>query len=290
MMKRFEIFFIMVMVFAACDTTGVKKEEGGNKPASDLINGNKQGGESDNSFENNGEVKDEVTLSNGLNIKWYKHGEGAKLADYDMVRIDYKVRLKNGEVIDGNHLLNKPNMLFMIGFGMQTPGWDIALKELKVGDEAEIFIPSKLARGEKEVKGLFPANSDNILKIKIIEKASPTREVDGNRVWVFEENEKNKMKFDEGKQIEFHTMAFTPSNALYINTFRDNNPFKMKLEDYGLVPGLKKSLINAKKADRMYVYVPSEEAYGNKGYLDLVKPNEPILYNILVMDVALDAQ
>jgi FKBP-type peptidyl-prolyl cis-trans isomerase len=48
---------------------------------------------------------------------------------------------------------------------------------------------------------------------------------------------------------------------------------------------LKKALTNAKKSDRLYIYVPSEQAYGNKGYLDIVQPNEPLFYNVLVMDV-----
>jgi FKBP-type peptidyl-prolyl cis-trans isomerase len=51
------------------------------------------------------------------------------------------------------------------------------------------------------------------------------------------------------------------------------------------VPGLKKALINCKKFDRLFIVVPPEEAYGSKGYLDLVKPNETVFYNVLVVDV-----
>jgi FKBP-type peptidyl-prolyl cis-trans isomerase len=232
------------------------------------------------------EVIEELKLADGLTIKWFKKGSGPVLRTGELVRIDYTVKLKNGEIIDGNHLNNKPAVPFAPGFGMQTKGWDMAFEKLRVGDQVEVFIPSKLARGEKEVPGLFPANSDNILNVRIVERMKPTREKDGNKVWIFEENDKNKELFSEGKEIEFHAMAFTPSSSLYLNTFRDNKPFTMKLEDYGLVPGLKKSLINAKKADRMFVYVPSSEAYGSKGYLDLVKPNEPILYNIMIMNVS----
>jgi FKBP-type peptidyl-prolyl cis-trans isomerase len=72
---------------------------------------------------------------------------------------------------------------------------------------------------------------------------------------------------------------------MYVNTFRTNQPFTFKLSDHGLVPGLRKALINAKKSDRLYILVPPSEAYGAAGYLDFVKPDEPIFYNILVMDV-----
>ncbi|HIP32303.1 MAG TPA: hypothetical protein EYG86_06045 [Crocinitomicaceae bacterium] len=228
---------------------------------------------------------DKEELDNGIIIKWIKHGKGEVIAKGDMIKIDYKVFLKDNKVVDGNHLLNKSSIPFMVGFQMQTKGWDIALQKLKVGDYAEIYIPSDLARGEKGIKGLIPPNSDNILKIRIIEKTKPTREVDGNKVWVFEENSKNELAFNENEEILFHTMVSTPTNSLYVNTYRSGEPFKLRLNDSGTVPGLKKALINAKKSDRMFVLVPSAEAYGGKGYLDVVRPNEDLFYNLLVMDV-----
>ncbi len=236
-------------------------------------------------LESNPEVSDTLKMENGIIIRWFDRGEGDKLATGDVVNIDYKVTLDDGELVDGNKLNGKTSVPFVVGFGMQTEGWDIALKELKVGDFAEIFIPSKLARGEKGIPGLIPPNSNNTLKIRVIDQQKPTREIDGNRVYLFEESQKSTEKFDEGKTIEFHCMVSSESNPFYINTFRSNEPFKLNLEDYGVVPGLKKALINAKKADRMFIIVPAEEAYKNKGYQDLVKPNEDLFYNVLVMDV-----
>jgi hypothetical protein len=48
------------------------------------------------------------------------------------------------------------------------------------------------------------------------------------------------------------------------------------MTDNGIIPGLKKALINAKKGDRMLVVVPSSEAYGAKGSEGFVKPYEGI--------------
>ncbi len=273
----------LTLFTVSCDTSGVKKEkiETAEKP------------EKEQSYERSDldqehAVADEKKMDNGIVIRWFEHGSGDKIKDGELVEIDYKVLLKDRTVVDGNHLLKMESMPFMVGFNMQTKGWDIALRELKVGDFAEIIIPSDLARGSKGIEGLIPPNADNILKIKILKRKTPTRSVDGNKVWVFEENLNNKMKFDEGKEIEFHCMTSTPTKAFYVNTYRLNEPFKMRLEDSGLVPGLKKALINAKKSDRMFVLVPASEAYGNKGYLDIVKPNEDLFYNILVMDVRKD--
>jgi FKBP-type peptidyl-prolyl cis-trans isomerase len=228
---------------------------------------------------------DSLVLENGLKIHWIKRGEGDSIRSGDCIDIDYKVFLTNKKLIEGNHLLNKESFPFVVGFGMQTEGWDIALQNMKAGDEVEIFIPSDLARGEKGIEGIIPPNADNIVYIHALKNRKPTRTIDGTKVFVFEENKENKVKFNKENTIVFHAMISSPSNPLYFNSFRSNKPYSTKMKDAGLIPGLKKALNNAKKADRMYVIIPSEDAYGTQGYLDLVKSNEPLLFNIFVMDV-----
>lgn len=283
-MRKVSVAIIcLAFLVSACDTSGVKKEKVEKKAADE-----KDPKVERSDLDKEHAVADEKKMDNGIVIRWFEHGSGEKIKDGELIEIDYKVLLKDRTVVDGNHLLKMESMPFMVGFNMQTKGWDIALRELKVGDFAEIIIPSDLARGRKGIEGLIPPNADNILKIKILKRKTPTRVVDGNKVWVFEENVNNKLKFDEGREIEFHCMTSTPNKAFYVNTYRMNEPFKLRLEDSGVVPGLKKALINAKKSDRMFVLVPASEAYGAKGYLDIVQPNEDLFYNILVMDVRKD--
>jgi FKBP-type peptidyl-prolyl cis-trans isomerase len=224
-------------------------------------------------------------LPDGIQINWFQKGKGKCLEDGDLAMIDFKVKLNNGKVVDGNHLLHKKSMPFLVGFGLQTKGWDLALKELQVGDFARIHLPSELARGNKGIKGWIPPNAENDIYIRILSEAKPTRVVGGTKVWILEENKRNKLKFNANTQIIFHGIASSPSKAMYANTFRTNNPITFKYGDYGLVPGLVKALENSKKSDRMFVLVPANEAYGAAGYLDCVKPDEAVFYNIFVMDV-----
>jgi len=224
-------------------------------------------------------------LENGLTIYWFKKGAGDPLKEGDMVNIEYEVKLKDGKIVDGNKLANKKKLPFLIGFNLQTPGWDIAFKELRVGDKVKVLIPSKLARGDKGIEGLIPPNADNWLYVNILEKNKPTRSAGGTRVWLLEENKDNKLTFNDKNAVIFHAIASTPSVTEFVNTFRLDKPFIYRMSDHGLVPGLKKALMNAKKFDRLFVVVPPEEAYGKEGYLDIVKPNESIFYNVLVMDV-----
>ncbi len=225
---------------------------------------------------------DSLTMKNGLKIHWLSHGTGDSLVLGDCIDIAYKVFLEDGKLIEGNHKLNKASVPFVVGFGMQTKGWDLALNKLKVGDEVEVFVPSKLARGEKGIEGMIPPNSNNILYIKVLNKRKPTREIDGNKVYVFEENPANKVKFNRENNIAFYTITSSESTPFYFNSFREGRPFSMKMKDAGVVPGLKKSLNNAKKADRMFVVVPPSQAYGSEGYMDFVGPNEHLLFNIYV--------
>lgn len=267
---------ILIVIFSACNTSSVKDAA----PKENAKKDSKM-----NILDQKHKVIAKKKLSDGLTIEWYEQGKGETLNDGDLVSIDYKVKLKDGTIVDGNHLLKKESLPFLIGYGLQTKGWDIALKEMKVGDFGRVLIPSHLARGEKGIEGLIPSNADNLLFIRILSKISPDKVVDGTKIWLLEENKDNKLKFSDKTQIIFHGMASSPTSSNYVNTFRTNQPFTFKLSDHGLVPGLKKALINAKKSDRLFVVVPAVEAYGNAGYLDLVKPNESIFYNILVMDV-----
>jgi FKBP-type peptidyl-prolyl cis-trans isomerase len=230
------------------------------------------------------------TFENGIAISWMQKGKGAPIKKGDVINIDFKVTLEDGKVVDGNHLWKKESFPFVVGFKMQTEGWDLALQHLKVGDFARIKIPGNLGRkegikmeGKKE--WYLPPNAVNYLSIHVLEKMKPTRSVDGVRVYVFEENKKNKEKFNENNAIIFHSMISSESNPYYYNSYRLNSPYTLYMTDKGIIPGLKKALINAKKADRMYVIVPSLEAYGEKGSEGFVKPNEDLLYNLFVMDV-----
>lgn len=272
-------WFFLVLIFPimqGCDLNGTSKKNETKVPTLK---------KSSNTLNTNRRVVLEEKLDNGERIEWFERGQGAVLKEGDLAMIDYRVELPDGSVVDGNHLLKMKAFPYLIGFQMQL-GWDAALTKLRVGDFAKISIPSRLARGEKGVDGLIPKNADNYLIIRVMKIKTPTSTTaEGVKIWLLEENKKNKMRFNAGKTMTIHSMVSSPSNPLYYNSYRENKPFVFRFEDNGIVPGLKKALTNAKKADRLYIYIPSSEAYGSQGFLDIVKPNEPLFYNLLVLDV-----
>ncbi len=232
-----------------------------------------------------GKILTAVEDKTGIEIKWFKQGNGATLEEGEVVKINYDVRLIDGTLVDGNELLNRDWLPFLVGYGMQTKGWDIAFKKLKVGDFVEIVLPSEMARGKDGVKGLIPPNAVNIIHLKVLGKISPTRVIDGTKVWLLEENQSNKLRATVENTVEFHYMVGTQSNPKYDISYRRDQPYALKFSDFGIVKGLKKALISAKRADKIWILVPSSEAYGDKGLVDLVKPGESLFYDIFVTDV-----
>ncbi len=287
-MIKLTFVLLLLLAVTSCDTQGVKKTGKSDVPVNSKTPAKGNAVVKDtNSIDLDAKYKvvDDMKLSNGIKIKWFKHGQGDVVKDGDMVDIDYKVYLENGEMIDGNSLRKLPSFPYMVGFQMQ-PGWDFALRELRIGDHVEIFIPYQLSRGEKAIEGLMPEKSNNILKIHVIGLHKPDKELEGGtRIWMMKENKNNKELFGPGKRVYFHCYISSPSNPMYYDTQVENNPFNYGYDEPGLVPGLRKALINAKKADLMLVHVPAAEAYGNKGYLDVVKANEDLFYRVFVMEV-----
>jgi FKBP-type peptidyl-prolyl cis-trans isomerase len=229
---------------------------------------------------------DVLTLDNGLKITWYKKGKGELLKKGDVVNIDYRNKLEDGTTYDGNHLIKKKYIPFLVGWNQQTPGWDIALKKLRVGDDVDVFMPSELARGEKGIEGLVPPNANNILSLRILSKPNPAKEVDGIKIWLADElkNPGDSIEFKDKVLIDY--WASSESTPRYDNSYQRREPFELVMGDGNIVPGLYKALHFAREGDKLMILIPSREAYGKKGLTDIIKPNEDIFYDIIVRDVS----
>lgn len=283
-MKQIILFAGLIVVIAACSTQGVKDEKEPqetatkDKPAEPMT--------AEKLLEPKKTIVEKKEFPNGLRIQWFEHGDGEMIQDGEVYEINYKVKLVNGEVVDGNHLLKREMIPYLVGFGMQPKGWDMAMKEMRVGDFAEVYLPANLARGEKGVPGVIPPNAPNIIFIRIGKKIPPTRTVDGVRVWCLEEKkEDNELFITDKSSVALHYFVGSKSNPQYDNSYKRNAPFRFNMEDHGLIPGLKKALINAKLYDKLWIVVPAAQAYGTKGYQDLVKPNESMFYDVFVNEV-----
>lgn len=236
------------------------------------------------SFEK-GKIEHTKSLDNGVFIKWFKKSNGEKIKKGEMVLIEYRLALPDGKIIDGNNRVDYPFIPFVVGYNMQTPGWDIGLQQLAVGDFAKIEIPAALAMGEKGIKGVVPANSSNWLFVKVLARVTPGVNENGIVSWKWKDGEDQKNIDNSEKEISFHAIVSTESKSSVMNSYKSNFPLRYVPGQNTIVPGLKKLLKNAKKGERYIVILNSEKAYGSRGYTDLIKPNEKVLYNIEITEV-----
>lgn len=223
-----------------------------------------------------------IEYDNGVIITWKSKGKGESISKNDLVDIDYMVSLEDGGVYDGNHLIKKNAIPFMVGWNMQTEGWDFAFQKLTEGDDVEIFLPAKLARGEKGIPGLVPPNSNNIISARILGVKQPTIEVDGIRVWKVESGKNAKDTIGYGDIVRFHYMVSSESKPRYDNSYQRREEFEYVMGEDNVIPGLYKALHYGRKGDKLMIHIPASEAFGTKGLKGLVKPNEDIFYDVLI--------
>jgi FKBP-type peptidyl-prolyl cis-trans isomerase len=271
------------MMFYSCVDNSVEKDI---KQPNNKTESKKQLLPSEKLIEPLATIEDKKTFPNGIKIQWFKKGKGPRVEDGEVYEINFKVKLTSGETIDGNYKLQRKSFPFLVGYGMQTTGFDIALKELNEGDFAEIFIPGNLARGERGIPGIVPPNAPNIVHIRIGKKVKPIKTVEGVKVWRLEHNAEVKdATVTENSNVAINYFVGTKTNPRYDNSYQRNTPFAFGMKDVSLLPGLKKAMLGMNMFDKLFILVPANQAYGSKGYLDLVKPNESIFFDVFVMDV-----
>ncbi|MCK9196926.1 MAG: FKBP-type peptidyl-prolyl cis-trans isomerase [Syntrophales bacterium] len=113
----------------------------------------------------NKKKKDVVTLPSGLQYKILKKGDGKKPIDTDTVECQYRGALVNGTEFDSSSRAGKPLKTKVTGV---IPGWTEALKLMTVGSKWQLFIPSKLAYGERGAGNLIGPNATLIFDLELV--------------------------------------------------------------------------------------------------------------------------
>ena len=230
---------------------------------------------------------DSATQSTGLKIKWAYKGKGETIEIGDVILINYVVTLPNGKLVDGSSKITKSDLPFIVGYNLQTKGWDDALLAMKVGDVATIVIPAELGRSDRSLGEVLPANADNLLQIHVVKKIKPSIIENGSKIWRWslKKNEKSDLSFRPGKTIKFHLLANSSKEVGVINTFAKNMLISNKFEDEIYPSSLKKALTNAKKGQGVFMLLSPSDVSQIKGLERKIDPAQPLFYNIQIVDV-----
>lgn len=106
------------------------------------------------------------TLSSGLQYIELAPGKGNSPKAGDSVTVNYRGTLIDGKEFDSSYSRNESSTFPLEGL---IPAWQEALVLMKPGAKWKIFVPAKLAYGEKGVGNVIEPNSTLIFEIELVD-------------------------------------------------------------------------------------------------------------------------
>lgn len=106
-----------------------------------------------------------VSLPSGLQYKIITSANGPKPTKSDTVTVEYSGRLIDGQVFDSTEKAGKPATFQLM---QVIPGWTEALQLMPVGSTWELYVPSNLAYGVRNVGGLIGPNETLIFSVHLL--------------------------------------------------------------------------------------------------------------------------
>src|SRR5437867_5929115 len=113
----------------------------------------------------NGKKEGVKSTASGLQYKVLKSGNGASPKKTNTVKVHYHGTLIDGKVFDSSVQRGEPVTFPVEGV---IPGWVEALQLMKVGDKWQLFIPSKLAYGERAPDPVIGPNATLVFEVELL--------------------------------------------------------------------------------------------------------------------------
>ena len=113
----------------------------------------------------NGAKEGVTTTASGLQYKVITQGEGLKPKAEDTVKVHYKGTLIDGTEFDSSYARNEPAVFPL---NQVIPGWTEAVQLMNVGSKIQLFLPPKLAYGDRGAPPVIEPGSMLIFDVELL--------------------------------------------------------------------------------------------------------------------------
>ncbi|MGB3625538.1 MAG: FKBP-type peptidyl-prolyl cis-trans isomerase, partial [Henriciella sp.] len=240
-------------------------------------------------------------------IKYYVVEEGpedgASPSLGDTVQVFYDGRLTDGTQFDGNFGTGRPAIF---GLTQVIPGWTQGLQLMSEGDEYIFFIPSELGYGQTpRPGGVIKPGDDLVFRVQLMEIFEPKPADDaawnaytpwdsanedvqstesGLEYVVLEQGDQSRQSPEPSDTVVvLYEGRFSESGEVFDSAYQRGEPIMFPAN--GVIPGWQEALTMMKPGARWLVHIPSELAYGEKGYAGAIPPNTDLDFEVELIDV-----
>lgn len=114
-----------------------------------------------------------ITTASGLQYKVLRAGNGAKPNPTDIVKVNYKGSMLDGEVFDSSYDRKEP-----IDFPLNqvVPGWSEGVGLMTVGSKYQFWIPAALAYGEAGSPPTIGPNATLVFEVELLDVSAAPAE------------------------------------------------------------------------------------------------------------------
>ncbi len=215
--------------------------------------------------------KDAKMTASGLKYKVLKAGTGKdKPVDSDRVKVHYSGWTKDGKMFDSSIKRGQPATF---GVSQVIPGWTEALKLMQPGERVRLWIPARLAYGERPQPGM-PAG-DLTFDVELLEimsgpktpedvkapPASAKKTASGLRYRVLKAGT-GKVHPKATDTVTVHYSGWTTDGKLFDSSVQRGQPATFNLGQ--VIKGWTEGVQLMVEGERTRFWIPAELAYGDK--------------------------